>query len=167
MSNAKLKVKIRPMELLDLRAIFNIHQKLEAAEKFITYKQFTVRKTFGMTTEAVTSAKRPDILEVAKLINLGLVAEYEGNVCGFVVGRQTYIAERDIEEGEIAIIGVDPDYQRKGIANQLVNAICDLLSSKDVYSVRIGIDPDDEDLLAFFERMGFTGQRLLYMSKTL
>jgi len=167
MNAAKSNVKIRPMSLLDLKAIFDIHQKLEAEKKFTTYKQFTVRKIFGMSTEEADLKKRPDILEVAKLINLGLVAESEGTVCGFVVGRQTYLAEFDIEEGEIAIIGVDPDYQRKGIASMLIDAICDLLLSKGVSSVRIGVDPDDSNLLAFFERMGFTGQRLLYLSKTL
>ena len=167
MNVAETNVKIRPMALTDLKAILDIHRKLEAAEKYSTYKQFTVRKIFGMSPEESEPANSPDILEVAKLINLGVVAETEGTMCGFAVGRQTYLAEFDIVEGEIAIIGVDPDYQRKGVASLLVNAICDLLKSKGVHSVRIGVVPDDSDLMAFFERMGFTGQRLLYLSKIL
>ena len=167
MKNSDLRINIRPMQFLDLIAIFDIHKKLEAEEKYPTYKQFTAQKIFGISTEATKSTKRPDILEVAKLIDLGLVAESAGKICGFTVGRQTYLAERDFQEGEIAIIAVDPDCRRNGVATKLVNAICDLLRDKGVDSVRIGVDPQDNDLLAFFEHVGFTGQHLLYLSKTL
>jgi ribosomal protein S18 acetylase RimI-like enzyme len=167
MSAAGSDITIRPMEFLDLRAIFDIHKKIEAEELYPTYKQFHVRKIFGIGTEEAPSVKKPDILEVAKLIDLGLVAETQGKVCGFVVGRQRYLAEHDMHEGEIAIIGVDPDCRKSGVASKLVNAICELLESKGVTSIRIGIDPQDKDLLSFFERVGFTGQRLLYLSKQL
>lgn len=158
-------ITIRPMEFLDLRAIFEIHKKIEAEEKYPTYKQFHVRKIFGIGAEETTP--KPDILEVAKLIDLGMIAESEGKICGFALGRERYLAEHDIHEGEIAIIGVDPDCRKSGVARKLIDAVCDLLKSKGVTSVRIGIDPEDEDLLAFFERVGFTGQRLLYLSKAL
>jgi ribosomal protein S18 acetylase RimI-like enzyme len=165
MSANRSDITIRPMEFLDLRAIFEIHKKIEAEEKYPTYKQFHARKIFGMGAEENTP--RPDILEVAKLIDLGMVAESEGKICGFALGRERYLAEHDIHEGEIAIIGVDPDCRKSGVARKLIDAICDLLESRGVNSVRIGIDPEDENLLAFFERVGFTGQRLLYLSKAL
>lgn len=168
MSTAKLQVNIRPMALTDLNRIFAVTQEIGAAKKTsATYERFTLQKIFGTSIDVTDPAQRPDILEVAKLIDLGLMAECEGEACGFVVGRQTYLAELDIQEGEIAIIGVHPDYRRKGVARKLIDAICDLFISRGVSRVRVGIDPQDKDLLAFFERAGFSGEYLLYLCKRL
>ncbi len=167
MNTADLDVKIRPMVFVDLGDMFSVAQKIGAAETSATYKRFTLQKLFGVSTKKAGSTQRPDILEVAKLIDLGLIAEAGGRTYGFVVGRQTYLAELDIQEGEIAIIGVHPDYRRRGVAHKLINAICDLFASRGVTRVRIGVDPHDKGLTAFFERAGFSGERILYLSKTL
>ncbi len=168
MNIAELQVKIRPMVFLDLHTIFSIDEQIRASAKVsMTYKDFTTRQIFGIGTEESNSEKRPNILEVAKLVDLGFVAEAKGTMLGFVVGRQTYLAEREIQEGEIAIFGVHPDYRGKGIATKLINALCDLFRSRGVHRVRIEIDPRDEDLIAFVERSGFTGHHLLQYTKTL
>ena len=105
--------------------------------------------------------------EVVKLIDLGFIAISEGKSCGFVVGRQTYLAEYDMQEGEIAMIGVMPGYRGKDVGGKLIDALSDLFRSRGVRRVRIGIDPQDKDLRAFFEHEGFSGQRLIYYSKPL
>ena len=103
--------------------------------------------------------------EVAKLVDFGFVAEVEGTICGFIVGRQTYIAEHEIQEGEIAIIGVESDYRGKGIATKLVDSICGLFRSRGVQQVRAAVDPQDKDLSAFFERRGFRAEQRLHYTK--
>ncbi len=167
MKTTELHVTIRPMVFMDLKAVFSIDQQIRASAKIsMTYNDFTTRQIFGISTEKDDS-KRPNILEVARLIDLGFVAEVKDTIIGFVVGRQTYLAERGIQEGEIVIIGVAPDYRGKGIAAKLVNALCDLFHSRGVYRVRIGLDSRDKDLIDVFERLGFTGQRLLQYTKPL
>ena len=166
MNTSELQVNVRPMALTDLTAIIDIDQKIRTAETPTTYKDFTIRKIFGIGLKEVDPEERPNILEVAKLIDLGFVAETEGSVCGFVVGRQTYLAEHGIQEGEIAIIGVHPDHRGKGIATKLLNSLGDLFRSRGIQRVRMGVDPLDNDMLAFLERTGFSGQRLLYFTKS-
>ena len=168
MSEAEYSLQIRPMVLQDLKDIFyTVHQKIKAVDTSATYQGFTIEHVFGMETGKGEAAERPNILEVARLIDLSLVAEFEGTPCGFIVGRQTYLAERDILEGEIVVIGIHPDYRGKGIAAKLVNSLCDLFISRGVRVLRVGIDPLDHQLLSFFEGLDFSGQRLLYLTREL
>lgn len=171
MSNTKLQVRIRPMVFSDLKDMLSIDKAIREAETSethmeVTYRDFNTKRIFGMDVKDGDSAKRPDILEVAKLIELGFVAETKGTICGFVVGRQTYLIERGIQEGEIAIVSVHPDYQRNGIGAKLINAICDLFHSRGVHEVRMGIDPRDSYLQHFLERAGFGSRHLLYYTKS-
>jgi ribosomal protein S18 acetylase RimI-like enzyme len=167
MNDADLNIKIRPMSFLDLGDLFSVANKIQTTETSATYKKFTLQKLFGVSTKESGSEERPDILEVAKLIDLGLIAECNGSICGFVIGRQVYLAEFGVQEGEIAIIGVHPNYRRKGVAHELIKAINDLFASRGVRLVRIGVNPRDKELTAFFERAGFSGERVLFLSKTL
>ena len=168
MSTADSEVRIRPMTFMDLDDIFTVTQEISAAKKISdTYKRFTLEKIFGMDERGTASSQKPDVLEVAKLIDHGLVAQCGGKTCGFVVGRQTYLAELDIQEGEIAIIGVHPDYRGKGVAHRLVDGISDLFLSRGVRRVRVGLIPSDEEMIAFFEKAGFSGEYIMFLSKGL
>ena len=111
--------------------------------------------------------KRANLSQVIGLIELGFIAESEGTLVGFIVGRQTYLAEYGTQVGEIAMIGVNPNYRGKGIGTKLINALNDLFRSRGVHRVRIGINSADKDLLAFSEKEGFSGERIVYYSKTL
>jgi len=171
MDTTELQVRIRPMVFSDLKGIFSIDEAIREAEKSdlrkeITYRDFNTREIFRMDMEKSEFTERPNILEVAKLIDLGFVAEAEGTIYGFVVGRQTYLIEREIQEGEIAIISVHPDYQRNGIGRKLLDAICDLFRSRGAHRVRMGMDPRDTFLQSFLERGGFSSRNLLYYTKT-
>ncbi len=166
MSTAESQVKVRPMVFSDLGAIISIDKEMRAAGVWVSFKDLTSHKIFGIATEA-DPTKKPDILEVAKLIDLGFVAESEGTVCGFIVGRQVYLAESDIQQGEMSLIAVHPHYQGKGIAIKLVNALCDLFRSRGMSRVDVGADPADKPMQAFLERSGFTTSRLLHYHKKL
>ena len=165
MKTTEMHVKIRPMSIWDLKDILSVDQRIRETIPSITYKNFGTEQIFGVGSYRVQSKKRPTVSEVAKLVDLGLVAEVEGKICGFVVGRQTYIAEHEMQEGEIAIIGVESDYRGKGIATKLVNSICDLFRSRDVQQVRATVDPQDKDLSAFFKQQGFRAEQRLHYTK--
>lgn len=172
MSKSEKELKIRSMTLEDLDAIFLIDRKIREKGKAITYANLTTQHIFTIDKKA-THQKRPigygDLItgDVAGLLEYGLVAEVEGHVRGFTLGRVAHIGEKAKEVGMILILGVHPDYWRKGIGRELINALCEKYRSQGIKSVHIGLDTRDKDLLAFFERLGFSGGCLVDYSKTL
>ena len=164
---SEVEVSVRPMALRDLDAIFSIDHDIRVTGGSSTYNDLTTRHVFEMDKDETHPEKRPSISKVAALVELGFVAEVAGQVCGFILGRQIHLKERAAEVGEIIIFGVQPNHWRKGIASQLVDSICQEFRSRGVRIVRTAIDPSDKDLLAFFERTGFSGARFLNYEKSL
>ncbi len=128
MASSERKTKVRPMTLDDLDAIFSIDRKIRERGKAITYANLTAQHIFTIDRQA-SALKRPisyaDLItgDIAGLLDLGLVAEVEGHVRGFTLGRVAHIGDAATEVGEILILGVHPDYWRKGIAADLVKAV--------------------------------------------
>ncbi len=86
---------------------------------------------------------------------------------GFILGRITPAGEAATRVGSILILGVHPDYQRKGLAAEMVNEIFRKFRLKGIKTVHIGIDQRDKDLLNFCENMGFQVGHLIDYSKKL
>ena len=158
MNNIEGKTEVRPVVLQDLDAIFSIDKEIRAVGKAITYANLTTEQIFN---------KKSRIEEISKLFGLGFVAEVDGQVHGFVLSEVAHLRAPAIELGVILIIGVHPDYQRKGIATKLVNTLAEKYRSKGIKRMRIAIDERDKDLISFIEHMGFRIGRLLTYSKTL
>lgn len=165
--NSKLQVQIRPMQFSDLKAITSIDQEIRASGTQVFYKDFATRTTLRLNPEGASTTERPDIQAVARLIDLSFVAECGGTICGFILGRQEYLAESDIQQGEIALIAIHPRYYGKGIATRLVDALCELFRSRGINRVGMAVDPADKAMLALVERYGFKSNRLLSYHKTL
>ena len=162
MSASEIRIRVRPMVYNDIDAIFAIDHLIRSSGESPTYADLTTEQLFGMER-----GKHATISQIAEATDLGFIAEFEGKVRGFIVGRQPRISQRATEMAEIAILGVHPDYQRMGIATKLVDTVCEELRSRGIREVRIGIDPHDKDLLAFFESIEFVGEHLLNYTKTL
>jgi GNAT superfamily N-acetyltransferase len=160
------------MTLEDLDAIFSIDRKIRERGKAITYANLTTERIFTIDRKG-SRMTRPvsyvDLItgDISGLLDLGLVAEIEGHVRGFLLGRLTHVGEAATEVGQILILGVHPDYWRKGIAAELVNAVCEKYRSKGIRTVHIGIDQRDKDLEAFFEHMGFSVGHLIDYAKSI
>jgi GNAT superfamily N-acetyltransferase len=160
------------MTLEDLDAVFTIDRKIRERGKAITYANLTTERIFTIDRKA-SRLTRPvsyvDLItgDVSGLLDFGLVAEMEGHVRGFILGRVAHVGEAATEVGQILILGVHPDYWRKGIAGELVKAICEKYRSKGIRTVRIGIDQRDKELEAFFENMGFSVGHLIDYSKNI
>ena len=86
-----------------------------------------------------------------------LVAEYEGKVIGFVLGEVSGW-EFGVPDtiGWLSIIGVDPDYQHKGVARRLSQEFVKNLKAIGVSVIYTLVNWNDWDLLKFFHEMGFT-----------
>jgi ribosomal protein S18 acetylase RimI-like enzyme len=85
-----------------------------------------------------------------------LVAEIDGLVVGFIIGgasRWEYGVPENI--GWIDTIGVDPAYQRQGIAKMLFGAMADNLKKMGIDTIITFVRRRDPTLLRFFNRLGF------------
>jgi len=163
MSYAKGKMEIRPIVLEDLKAMFLLDQEIRASGKVITYANLTTEDIFIISQEA-NRGKMP-LSYITELLDFGFVAEISGRIRGLILGQVTH--ENDTEMGLLIMLGVHPDYQRKGIATKLVNALCKKYRSKGMETVRTKIDQQDKDLLGFVEHMGFVAGHRVDYSKVL
>ena len=115
--------------------------------------------------------ERSENVETNKLFNgqtiddLSFVAEVDGEVQGFLLARRAYFGEPFDEVGMIHILGVEPDYWRRGVATQMVNALVETCQEKKLNAVRIMLDQKDDQLQGLFERLGFRRGRLVDYTK--
>ena len=165
MNISKDKVEIRPMTRDDHEAIFSIDQEIRRKGQAFTYVNITTERILP-TKKKVSHPAAPDSHSdlikdaVSELLDLGFVAEVEGHVRGFITGRVVHVGEAATEVGAILILSVHQDYQQRGIATELVNAICEKYSSEGIKTVHIDIDQRDKQLLNFIEHMGFPEENL-------
>jgi len=132
------EIKMRPLTISDLDAIVEIDRKVLGK----------VRQDFWRKKIELPNPRYP---------LSGLVAEAEGKVIGFIVGEVSGW-EFGIPEtvGWISTIGVDPDYQHRGVARELSQEFIKNLKSIGVSVVYTLVNWSDWDLLKFFRAMGFT-----------
>jgi len=129
---------IRPLTIGDLDAIVEIDRKVLGK----------VRRDFWKKKIELPNPRYP---------LSGLVADLDGKVIGFIVGEVSGW-EFGIPEtvGWISTIGVDPDYQHKGVARKLSQEFIKKLKEIGVSVVYTLVNWSDWDLLKFFRAMGFT-----------
>jgi ribosomal protein S18 acetylase RimI-like enzyme len=132
------KLNIRPLTIGDLDAIVEIDLKVSGE----------ARRDFWGEKIKLPSSRYP---------LSGLCAELEGRVIGFIVGEVSGW-EFGIPEtvGWISTIGVDPDYQHKGVATQLTQEFIKNLKTIGANVVYTLVNWNDWDLLKFYHAMGFT-----------
>jgi len=131
-------LSIRPLIVGDLDAIVEIDRKVLGK----------VRRDFWEKKIELPNPRYPVS---------GLAAEIDGKVIGFILGEVSGW-EFGIPEtvGWISTIGVDPDYQHKGVARKLSQEFVKNLKAIGVGVVYTLVNWSDWDLLKFFRAMGFT-----------
>lgn len=86
-----------------------------------------------------------------------LVAEIDEKVQGFIMGAVSgWEFGMPNTIGWIDTIGVNPDYQKQGIATRLFKAIMDEFGKEGVENIYTLVKWEDWDLMCFFKAMGFT-----------
>ncbi len=139
-------MKFRLMNTDDFDAVVRIDEKVFNASR-AEYYELKFEKLFRSKEYLPTS----------------LVAEKEdGTVVGFVMG-ELYMGEYGIsqEGATLDTIGVDPDYQHKGIGGWLINEFMDHLRDLNVKKVNILVDRNDSKLMHFFNANQFSPSKTI------
>ncbi|MDO9580471.1 MAG: GNAT family N-acetyltransferase [Bacteroidales bacterium] len=148
----KNTIKIRLMKVDDFNAIVQIDQKVLKASRSEYYRlKF---ETFVQSTDFLPTS---------------LVAEEnDGTVVGFIMG-QLYIGEYGITQKKATLdtIGVDPDYQHKGIGEQLINEFMDHLRTLGVQKIDTLVDENDSKLTRFFSANQFSPSKTINLERSL
>ncbi len=120
-------------------------------------------KVFGKRRPQYYERKIAEVLdqESGRLVT-SLVAELGGQVVGFIMGS-VYLGEFGIPEtiASIDTIGVDPEYQRQGIAGYLLDEFRTTVAKAGVNKIHTLVSWTDTDLLGFFANMGFAAANTL------
>lgn len=87
--------------------------------------------------------------ELENPLSLWLVAEENGQVCGYV-GSQTVLDESDMMN-----VAVDPRFRRQGIARALIETLIAELAKMGSRCLRLEVRVSNENARALYERMGF------------
>ncbi len=139
MSNFLDKLLIRVMEKQDLDFIVNIDTKVLGE----------TRRDYWVTKIVKQAESRPH--------DASLVSEIDGKVIGFILGEVSgweFKVPNNI--GWIDTIGIDPDYQNRGIAKELASTCVQNLKKYGVDTIYTLVNWNDWDLLQFFHAMGFS-----------
>ena len=145
-------IKIRLMKADDFEAVVGIDEKVLKASRQ-GYYEMKFEKLFNSKDYLPTS----------------LVAEKaDGTVVGFVMG-ELYMGEYGIfqEEATLDSIGIDPDYQHKGIGEQLINEFLDHLRKVGVQKINTLVDWNDSSLIRFFSANKFSPSKTINLERIL
>lgn len=131
------KLKIRGLTLKDLPAIVEIDRKVLGKPRPAYWKR-----------KIEVSEFRPPLAS--------LVAEIDGKVIGFVLGDVSgWEFGVPDNTGVIETVGIDPAYQRRGIARRLAEELIKSFKLNGVQKINTLVEWDDWDLLQFFHSLGF------------
>jgi N-acetylglutamate synthase-like GNAT family acetyltransferase len=87
----------------------------------------------------------------------GIVAELENKVIGFIFGEVGgWEFKVPASVGWIDTLGVDPKYQKRGVAKALMQGLIKNFRNAGVKNIYTLVNWSDWNLLQFFRRMGFT-----------
>jgi ribosomal protein S18 acetylase RimI-like enzyme len=147
------EIKIRPMERGDVEGVLAVYSKIRE-EKIpgIKRSRLSYRGTMDYDEVASTDPGGP--------LDLSCVAEASGKLIGCIWGRLAFVGIPIDEVGVIHMIIVDPDYQKKGIASQLIDALAQRCQARGVDTVRAVIDERHWELQNYFQKLGFKRSEL-------
>ena len=130
-------ISIRGMAGEDVEDILAIERKVAGANRAATY------------------APVPDSCIGGEIDN-SLVAEVDGQVVGFVLGRIARSPTELLDVAWIELIGILPEYHRRGIGKQLIEAWKEHCRQKGIKKVHVMINWRDWWMLSFVESLGFS-----------
>jgi ribosomal protein S18 acetylase RimI-like enzyme len=132
------KIGVRKLKLDDLDAIVEIDYRVFGTKRPSYWHQKIQEMGEGQPSKS-------------------LVAELDGTVQGFIMGGVSgWEFGMPNTVGWIDTIGVNPDYQKQGIATLLFKAITDEFEKEGVENIYTLVKWEDWDLMCFFKAMGFS-----------
>ncbi len=114
--------------------------------------------------QLVTAANNPHCdIERKRQVNpeLFLVGLIEGTIAA------TCMAGYEGHRGWINYLAVDPDYQRQGIATQMMAAAEQLLKALGCPKINLQVRETNAQVIAFYQSLGFRNDRVISFGKRL
>lgn len=100
------------------------------------------------------------------LMNLG--AEIDGKLVGFVFAEiRLWEFGRGEKTGWIKVLGIDPEYQGRGIGRKLGETLLDHFKRKNIQKVRTLVNWYEGDLISYFKSLGFNILNMIPLEKEL
>jgi N-acetylglutamate synthase-like GNAT family acetyltransferase len=130
-------INIREMSEEDVEGILDIEREVKEDNRAVTY------------------APVPDSCVGGEISN-SVIAEENGRIIGFVLGR---IVRSPVELSDVAwieLIGIYPEYQKRGIGKRMVEAWKNQCKAKGIKKVHVMINWRDWWIQSFFESQGFS-----------
>lgn len=93
--------------------------------------------------------------------DLFLVAEDAGRIVGSVMGGW------DGRRGTVYHLAVAAEHRGRGVGLALMNELESRLRAKGCYKYYLQVTSDNEDVMRFYEKLGWTRSPNIFMSKTL
>lgn len=150
---------IRPINLrTDLAALADLIE-LVFADSMDQSGLAAVREMRSLSKMSVGLNMLAGINDLAQGISLGYVCITDGKLVGNV---SIYPANWTGANGKVWIIanvGVHPDYQRRGIAGQLMHASMDLIRTRGGETALLQVDMHNDTARRLYRRLGFIEER--------
>lgn len=146
----KSAIKIRLMKADDFDALVRIDEKIVGISRPDYYRM-----------------KLERLLQSRDYVPASLVAEKEdGAMAGFVMG-ELYIGEYGIsqEKATLDTIGVDPDFQHKGLGKRLLNEFIAHVKSLGVTKISTLVEWNDSRLIHFFSANNFSPSKTINLER--
>lgn len=141
-----MSVTVRRMTRQDTDAVLKINEKIT-----------------GRPHEAQWESRLIDLLARNPLGCL--TAEIDGKVCGFVLGDIRGWEFAIPKSGWVEIVGVDPDFQGRGVARALIEKLGVFFRNHNVEQVLTMVNWNDAGLVGFFRTLGFERSDFIVLEK--
>lgn len=136
---AQFPIVIRDMEIDDLAPVYHLGESLFTSDLYPyiyrTWDQWEVIGLYNTDPEYC------------------LVADVQDQLGGFILG--TIINKASWVYGYIIWLGVNPAFQRRGIADKLVDKLVERMIDDGVRFMMVDTDPENAPAVKFFTRKGF------------
>lgn len=136
-------IAIRNMEIDDLAAVYHLGEMLFTSDLYpYLYRIWDQWEVIGLYNTD------PEYC---------LVAESQGQLAGFILG--TIISKASWTYGYIIWLGVATAFQRRGVADKLVDRLVERLIEDGARFMLVDTDPENVAAVKFFSRKGFGNTR--------
>ena len=147
---ARDRIPVRSMAAGDLTALVEIDRRTTGHERV----KYFERKL----ADALTDSD----------VRVSLVAELDGAPVGFIMARVDLGEFGRVDTTAVLdTIGVNPDYQNRGVGRALISQLLMNLATLRVETVRTEIDWKDRELLGYLDRSGFRPSQQLCFDQSL
>jgi ribosomal protein S18 acetylase RimI-like enzyme len=134
-------IVIRQMEIDDVPKVFHLGEELFSAKVmpslYRTWDEFEVVELFRSDSDFC------------------LVADIDQHIIGFALGTTIEKSRSAWKYGHLIWLGVDPKYQRLGVAERLFNRFRDVMMSDGVRMLLVDTEAENLPALHFFRKLGF------------